>query len=584
MSFNWHSIAPVKTCSESGVRLELAGPAQRELIYAARHAVYGLELRQYPANSTERLTDQLDAFNCYIIARDQDRLRAFISVTPPGRSYSIDKYFDRARVGLRFDAGLFEIRLLTVLSQARGSLLAAAMMYAALRYVEERGGSHIVAIGRQEVLELYLRFGLRASGLRTKAGEVGYELLFASVAEVRRALEKYERVVCRIESQLQWKLPFSLRAMVSCDHGGAFWEGVGEDFRVLEKLDSVVNADVLDAWFPPAPEVIAALSAHMPSLVRTSPPTYAGGLTSAIVQHRGVPVTHVLPAAGSSELIYLAFPKWLTPKSRVLVLDPSYGEYIHVFHNVIGCRIDRLFLRRERGYEVDPRELRDCLDENYDLVVLVNPNSPTGTFIRGDELRAVLRDAPTSTRVWVDETYIEYAGGENSLERFAVNTDNVFVCKSMSKVYALSGVRAAYLIGNSNDLSKLRLFSPPWSVSLPAQVAAVAALNADSYYAARYLETSTLREALACELRARFGFLVHESCTNLLLCEVPECLPEAAEICAACQQHGVYLRDAGTISSSLGRRCLRVAVKDGRKNGRVLEVLSLVLARAASSQ
>jgi histidinol-phosphate/aromatic aminotransferase/cobyric acid decarboxylase-like protein len=404
-----------------------------------------------------------------------------------------------------------------------------------------------------------------------------------SVADARREAEAYPEVLRRIETQCDWQIPFAFRASATCQHGGAFWDAVGDDFASLDRLDEVVNADVLDAWFPPAPEVLRAIETNLAALIGTSPPTHASGLVRCISHAREVPAANVLPAAGSSELIYLAFPRWLTRRSRVLVLDPSYGEYQHLLETVIRCAVDRLPLRREEGYVLNPAALAERMTEGYDLVVLVNPNSPTGTMIGGGELQKVLAGAPPSTRIWVDETYMEYAGAKHSLERYAATTRNVFVCKSMSKAYALSGIRVAYLVGDTTELMKLRAFAPPWSVSLPAQVAAVGALEASEYYQTRYRETTELRGELASVLRDRFGFEVVPSKTNFLMCHIPEQLPSAAEICAQTSKVGVYLRDAGTISQSFGARVLRIAVKDRVRNERIVRALATVLEKAATS-
>src|SRR5207344_1800686 len=102
------------------------------------------------------------------------------------------------------------------------------------------------------------------------------------------------------------------------------------------------NADVLDAWFPPAPGVTDTLQAHLPWLLRTSPPTDCAGLVGAVATARGVAPENILPGAGSSDLIFRAFRHWLTAGSRVLILDPTYGEYSHVLEKVIGCTVDRL--------------------------------------------------------------------------------------------------------------------------------------------------------------------------------------------------------------------------------------------------
>src|SRR5439155_18190815 len=129
-------------------------------------------------------------------------------------------------------------------------------------------------------------------------------------------------------------------------------------------------------------------------------------------------------------------------------------------------------------------------------VVIVNPNSPTGRHMSGKNLEAALRETPSQTRIWIDETYVEYAGENESLEQFAAISENVIVCKSMSKVYALSGARAAYLCAGPHQLEALRAITPPWVISLPAQVAAVRALRDPGYYAVRYAETAALRDDL----------------------------------------------------------------------------------------
>lgn len=164
---------------------------------------------------------------------------------------------------------------------------------------------------------------------------------------------------------------------------------------------------MLDAWFPPAPGVLESLREHLPWLLRTSPPTACEGLVETIAERRGVAPENILPGAGSSDLIFRALRHWLTPVSHVLILDPTYGEYAHVLERVIGCTVDRLTLSCEDGYVVDLPRLEAALADGYDLVVLVNPNSPTGRHVPRAQLERALRRVPLGTRVWVDETYVE---------------------------------------------------------------------------------------------------------------------------------------------------------------------------------
>jgi histidinol-phosphate/aromatic aminotransferase/cobyric acid decarboxylase-like protein len=627
------SSTPLEQIQEGlGLTVSVATQTDREAIYRLRHEVYARELGQYATNKAARLKDALDDWNIYLVAKQGSQVAGFISVTPPCRDarnghgtqhYSIDKYVSRDALPFAFDDRLYEVRLLTVVKPHRGREVATLLMYAAFRWVEAHGGTRIVAIGRREVLDMYLRSGLEPLGMSVQAGAVTYDVLQATTEALRERMKNFAGLLERLESKTSWHLNFPFRKPAACFHGGAFFEAVGTSFDTLERSRTIINADVLDAWFPPAPGVVSALQEYLPWLLRTSPPTGCEGLVEAIAAARGVSTENVLPGAGSSDLIFRALRHWLGPASHSLILDPTYGEYAHVLERVIGCTADRLTLRRADGYAVDLGRLEAALSDNYDLVVLVNPNSPTGRHVARAQLVEILRRAPARTRIWVDETYIEYAdyalhepcgvgewsggsdaffpltpalslrerercrppwderdtalrGASESLESFAVVSENVIVCKSMSKVYALSGARAAYLCAGAQQLEELRAITPPWVVSLPTQVAAVRALQDPDYYTARYVETARLREQLAARL-ARLGLDVVPGVANFLLCHLTSGGPDAGTVVSRCRERGLFLRDAGAMGSRLGSHALRIAVKDGETNHRMLAILAKAL-------
>ncbi|HVM60824.1 MAG TPA: aminotransferase class I/II-fold pyridoxal phosphate-dependent enzyme [Verrucomicrobiae bacterium] len=564
--------------SNGKVRLGMAERCDLDTIYQLRHEVYARELGQHPVSAEGRLTDHLDGHNHYIIARQDDTIVGFISITPPSSPrYSVDKYFGRETLPFPFDEKLYELRILTVLKPYRSRETHLALMYAGLRWVQERGGTRIVAIGRRDIMGLYEGVGLKPLGRLAQSGAVTYELMSETVTGIQNYLCRLDRVISRIEQTVDWQFDFPFWPTNGCYHGGAFFQAVGVEFDRLESRSETINADVLDAWFPPSPKVLLALRDHLEWLVSTSPPTGCEGLISVIGRVRGVSPDCVLPGAGSSDLIFRAFRHWLNPASRILILDPTYGEYPHVLEHVIGCHVDRLPLRPEQGYRFDPAALRDYLDRAYNLIVIVNPNSPTGHATPADALRETLRHVPAATRVWIDETYLEYVGPDQSLERFAVSTPNVLVCKSMSKVYALSGLRVAYLCASAATLKELRPITPPWVVGLPSQVAAVNALEDPGYYATRYQETHALRYQLAEDLGALPGFTVFPGVANFLLCQLPPDGPDAAAVVHRCRSRGLFVRDASKMSAHLGDRAIRIAVKDAATNQRIVAILESVL-------
>ena len=362
-----------------------------------------------------------------------------------------------------------------------------------------------------------------------------------------------------------------------CYHGGAFFEAIGEDFADLSRRHEIINSDVLDAWFPPAPAAIEAVRADLPWLARTSPPTQCHGLIDAIARARAVPAETIACGAGSSDLIFRALREWLTPASRVLLLDPTYGEYAHVCVHVVGCAVERFELQPGNQYRVDTDALAERVRDGFDMVVIVNPNNPTGQYIPRQAIERLIRGAPRDTRFWIDEAYLEYVDGAESLERFAATVPNVAVCKSLSKVFALSGVRAAYMVCAPDDADRIRVLTPPWVVSLPAQLAAVRALESLEYYRECWASTAAQRLLLLAALQGVDSAIQTFGAGNFVLCHLPPHMPTAAMVDARCRPHGLFIRDISRAVPRLGDRVIRLAVKDDATQHRMMRILTSVL-------
>jgi histidinol-phosphate/aromatic aminotransferase/cobyric acid decarboxylase-like protein len=341
-------------------------------------------------------------------------------------------------------------------------------------------------------------------------------------------------------------------------HGGAFFDAIGVDFRTLQRRSSVISADVLDAWFDPSPRVLTTLREYLPFLIKTSPPIYAEGLVAAIAEARGIPRDFILCGGGSTALIFGCLPRLVMVGAGVMMLDPSYGEYHYLCENVLHAGILLHRLQAASGYLIDTAALiEDTSLFDPDVIIIVNPNSPTGVLWPREQFLEWMRRVPASTLVWVDETYIDYAGPEHSLERDVADFPNLVVLKSMSKVYALSGLRVGYLVAQPPILARLTPYEPPWAVSLPAQVAAVEALGDPDYYIEHWNETRRLREDVVSQLK---GVTVYPSDANYYLIE-PE---DAPALAARLREKDIFVREFS------GQGYLRVAVKDAQQNARII--------------
>jgi histidinol-phosphate/aromatic aminotransferase/cobyric acid decarboxylase-like protein len=337
-----------------------------------------------------------------------------------------------------------------------------------------------------------------------------------------------------------------------------------------------VNADVLDAWYDPSPRVLAAIQEHLPWLIKTSPPTHADGLRRVIADVRGLPLESLALGAGSSPLIFEGLKRLVEPGRRVLILDPTYGEYAHVLESLIGAELVRHELEADEAWAPDPILLAEQA-QGCRLVCLVNPNSPTGGAVDRSWIESLLRALPVDCLLWVDETYIDFCPPGWSAEPLVASTNRVIVLKSLSKFYALSGVRAGYLAGPARLAAAIEEQTPPWALGLIAQLAAVEALQDQAWYAARAQETAELRDELAMVLKAVPGIRrIFPSAANFLMFELEE--PRAAEAAASCAAESVHLRDCGSLSARFDGRYLRTAVKPREEIQRIAAALRGALA------
>jgi histidinol-phosphate/aromatic aminotransferase/cobyric acid decarboxylase-like protein/GNAT superfamily N-acetyltransferase len=515
--------APGSRC----LRMALVPPNDRQQLFDIRKRVYARELGQYPTGTEETAPIVIGIY-------DGQSIAAYIGLKPGEKS-----------------GEAYEMKALTVLPAYRRRGLAKALILAAFRYVQTSGVEVCVLKARAEILPFYERHGFQPKwSEKHRIGRVEYVPGHVNIRGFESKKIK--------EFGVFWDLPFSEVAYKTCVHGSGSTE---ED----PKNCNVVRADVLDAWYAPAPSVIESLRRLVDdpsgSYVKRSPST-PNKLARDIAVSRGVPDGCVVLGAGSSDLMYrVLVGMWLRPESQVLLLTPTYAEYPHILRNVIGCRVDEW--HESRGVDVFLEKAA-----KYDFAIMVNPNSPTGSYVQADTLVPALRRLPPTTRVWIDETYVEHVGGASaSLERVAVSLPNVVVCKSMSKAYALSGLRVAYLCGHPMQIEPVRSRTPPWVLGAPALLAAQTAIQEGAYYASRIRETHELRDRLCAELTA-VGCTIHGAPrANFVLCSPPTGICPRA-IGDRLRQRGVYIKDDSGVDGAM-----RLTVLDTKASSKLVQEL-----------
>lgn len=284
----------------------------------------------------------------------------------------------------------------------------------------------------------------------------------------------------------------------------------------------------------------------------------------------------VICGNGSTELIYL-IPRVLQP-ARALILQPSFREYERACRVSGAERIVGYGLRTEDHFELSGDAFIDAISEMSQtgrpaVVFLCNPNNPTGRLVAKETvLRIAEAAASVGCYLIVDEAFIDYCQEESVAGAVA---DNPFlvVIRSLTKFYALAGLRIGYAVVHPDLAARIRACKEPWTVNSLAQAAAMEALD-DRPYQQRSRdfmkdEKVFLENGLA---GLHIDYLPSRANYYLLRLEKAQTLRRALE------ERGILVRDCSNFAG-LDDRYLRIAVRSRRENRVLLKEMADICAR-----
>ncbi|WP_164102482.1 threonine-phosphate decarboxylase CobD [Candidatus Laterigemmans baculatus] len=212
-------------------------------------------------------------------------------------------------------------------------------------------------------------------------------------------------------------------------------------------------------------------------------------LREAIAELEGVAIERILVGNGSSELLQLLALALLRPGRRALILGPTYTEYARA-SQLAGASVEVIRAAADANFAIPVERFAGTLqDRAPDVAFLCNPNNPTGQLVSRQQILDWVVRFPRVYFV-VDESYFDFAEAATSVA--AAEYGNLIVLKSMTKSYALAGLRLGYAIANREVIQSLCRRRVPWSVSAPAQAAGVAAIFDRDYH---HASLTRLREA-----------------------------------------------------------------------------------------
>jgi len=297
------------------------------------------------------------------------------------------------------------------------------------------------------------------------------------------------------------------------------------------------------------------------------PDPKARELRSQIAKYHDIEPEHIICGNGSTELIYLTL-RALRPKI-VLIPMPTFSEYERACKMVLGAKVIDYELKREDNFDIEIggfiKEMeRIARADPQNMVFLCNPNNPTGRLIkREDMLKIIGASKYLKCYLVIDEAFMDFLP-EHSVIKEIRDNPYLIVLRSMTKFYALSGLRLGYGVFPSGIVKTIMEYKEPWTVNTLAQRAGVSALL-DIDYRRKTLRLISKERVFLEEGFKKLGLDYIPSYANYYLIS----LDNAKGVVESLRKRGILVRDCSNFRGLSGSY-IRVAVKSRNDNKKLL--------------
>ena len=296
-------------------------------------------------------------------------------------------------------------------------------------------------------------------------------------------------------------------------------------------------------------------------------------LRKAISNYTGAEAEHIVVGNGSTELIS-TFIK-IAQAKQTLIVAPAYSEYEREV-TLCGSEYRYFALEEKEQFCLNVSKLIAALTSDIGLLVLCNPNNPTGTIVTKIQLEQILQHCKQNNiSVMIDETYMEFC---DNLEEccaipLAKKFDNLFVIRGVSKFFAAPGMRLGYGISSNNMfLETLKKNQDPWSVNSVAAFAGELLFSDKEFIKKTKTLISTERKRCIEQLKQFQNMKVYHSSSNFILMKLKTNAINSHQIFEKLIQKKLLVRDASSFAF-LDDTFLRFCIRMPEHNTALLEQL-----------
>lgn len=357
--------------------------------------------------------------------------------------------------------------------------------------------------------------------------------------------------------------------MIDKTHGGNIWPHLKNAKNKI--IDFSANINPL-----PLPSKIKKVIIKNINNLSYYPEPESKSLKKSLASFHKISPANLLTGNGSIELIYLVIHA-LKPKN-ILLFQPTFSEYEFAAR---ANGIKPVFLRSSAkdNFAIDLAKIKGFIP-GVDLVFLCNPNNPTGYLLPQKEILLFWRLCKKyKTALVVDEVFMDFIPEEkrSTLVKEAVKNRNLFVLKSLTKLFCLAGLRIGYLIGQQAAISKLGKLQYPWNVNLLAQRAAEEAIKNNAFVKKTQDLINKEREYLSDNLNRINGLKVYPSEANFFLCKLESHkIKNAKELSDRLIKKGILIRNCSNFRG-LSNRFFRIAIRKRKENNKLISLIKDIL-------
>jgi histidinol-phosphate aminotransferase len=310
------------------------------------------------------------------------------------------------------------------------------------------------------------------------------------------------------------------------------------EIRRRYHLERVAMLSANEVPWGPFPEVVEALTGALEVLHRY-PDGACGELRSVLSKRLGVAEECLVFGNGSCELLMLLGQAFLSPGHHAVFPHPSFVIYRWIAL-ANGAPFTAVSLK---DLDYDLEAMLAAVREDTSLLVICNPNNPTGTYLEPAVLRKFIEKVPEETVVVLDEAYGEFVTSPAQVDSSTWRAEhpNLVILHTFSKIYGLAGLRLGYGIADPQVVVALDKIRQPFNVDSLAQVAAVESLRWPDRVEERRQKVAAERRRVAGRL-AKMGVRCHPSEANFLLVDVTQLGTPGPEVAQALLERGILTR------------------------------------------